>query len=389
MTRFLIHLFIKDKDNTKNVQVRTAYGNLSGAVCILCNVLLFLGKYIVGTLSGSIAIAADGVNNLSDASSNIVSLIGFKLSARKPDEEHPYGHGRYEYLAGLVVCMIIIAIGVLLAWESFQKVLHPVEVKSDWLMIIVLCVSMLVKLWMYLFNRTLGKLISSETLMATAADSRNDVITTAVVLVSTFLCSATGIYIIDGIMGIAVAVFILVNGVQLVRETLSPLLGKAPDADFVRHIEETVMSFPGVLGVHDLMVHDYGPGSRFATLHVEFPAEEDVIEAHDIMDQIEQYFLEEEQLLVTIHYDPILADNGEVEAVRNFLAEAAVQFDERLSVHEVRIVPGNSHTNIVFDCVKPAGFRRKDEEIREYFAEKIKELNPRFRCAIKIEQSYV
>ena len=389
MTHFLIRLFIKDKDNTKNMQVRTAYGNLSGAVCILCNVLLFVGKYIIGTLSGSIAIAADGVNNLSDASSNIVSLIGFKLSARKPDEEHPYGHGRYEYLAGLVVCMIIMAIGVLLAWESIQKVLEPAEVDFDWLMILVLLISIGVKLWMYFFNRTIGKIISSETLMATAADSRNDVITTAVVLLSTFLCRVTGIYRIDGIMGIAVAVFILVNGIQLIRETLSPLLGKVPDPAFVRHIEKTVMSFPGVLGVHDLMVHDYGPGSRFVTLHVEFPAEKDVIEAHDIMDQIEQYFMDHEQLLMTIHYDPIVTDNGEVEKLRSFLAEAAAQFDERLSIHEVRIVPGNTHINIVFDCVRPAGFPKKDDEIREYFSERVKELNPDCRCVIKVEQSYV
>lgn len=285
--------------------------------------------------------------------------------------------------------MIIMAIGVLLAWESIQKVMEPAEVAFDWLMILVLLISIGVKLWMYFFNRTIGKIISSETLMATAADSRNDVITTAVVLLSTFLCRATGIYLIDGIMGIAVAVFILVNGVQLIRETLSPLLGKVPDPEFVRHIEKTVMSFPGVLGVHDLMVHDYGPGSRFVTLHVEFPAEKDVIEAHDVMDQIEQYFLEQEQLLMTIHYDPIVTDNGEVERLRHFLAEVAEQFDERLSIHEVRIVPGNTHINIVFDCVRPAGFRRKDDEIREYFSARVKELNPDYRCVIKVEQSYV
>ena len=389
MTHFLIRLFIKDRENVKNVQVRTAYGNLSGAVCILCNFLIFLGKYIVGTVTGSIAIAADGVNNLSDASSNIVSLIGFKLSSRKPDQEHPYGHGRYEYLAGLVVCLIIMAIGILLGWESIQKVIHPAEVSFDWLMVVVLLVSMAVKLWMFFFNRTIGKIISSETLMATAADSRNDVITTAVVLLSTFLCRATGVYIIDGIMGIAVAVFILVNGIQLVGDTLSPLLGKVPDAEFVKHIEETILGFPGVLGVHDLMVHDYGPGSRFATIHVEFPAETDVIEAHDVMDQIEQYFLEQEQLLMTTHYDPILADDGEVEAVRSFLAEAAGQLDEQLSVHEVRIVPGNTHINVVFDCVKPAGFSIRDEEIREYFSGRIQEMNPLFRCVIKVEQSYI
>ena len=389
MTNFLIRHMVKDSENTSDPAVRNGYGRMAGLVGIACNLLLGFGKMLAGLLFSSISILADGVNNLSDATSSAVTLICFKMSSRPADKVHPFGHARYEYLAGLVDCMTIMAIGVLLAWESIQKVIQPVEVAFDWLMILVLLISILVKLWMYFFNRTIGKIISSETLMATAADSRNDVITTAVVLISTFLCRATGIYIIDGIMGIAVAVFILINGIQLVRETLSPLLGKVPDAEFVKHIQETVLSFPGVLGVHDLMVHDYGPGSRFATLHVEFPAEKDVIEAHDVMDQIEQYFLDEEQLLMTIHYDPIMADNGEVEAVRNFLAEAAVRFDERLSIHEVRIVPGNTHTNVVFDCVKPAGFDRKDEEIREYFSKKIKELNPNYRCVIKVEQSYV
>lgn len=389
MTRFLIHLFIKDKDNITNAKVRTAYGNLAGIVGILCNVILFAGKYLVGTLFGSIAIAADAVNNLSDASSNIVSLLGFKLGSKKPDEEHPYGHGRYEYLAGLVVCVIILAIGISLAKESIGKILHPTEVAFSWLSIIVLAVSVCVKLWMSVFNKTIGKKINSETLLATAADSRNDVISTAVVIVSTFLCKATGLYRIDGIMGLGVAIFILYSGIVLIRETLSPLLGKAPDREMVKGIEEKIMQFPGVKGVHDLMVHDYGPGNTFVTLHVEFPAEMNVLEAHDIMDNIEKYFLTEENLMMTIHYDPIIKENEEVMQVRQFLEKVVKELDKKMSVHEVRLVPGNTHTNVVFDCVKPAGFEKSDAQIRDYLEEQIKTLNPTYHCAIKIEQSYV
>lgn len=389
MTNFLIRLFIKDSGNTADAKVRTAYGNLAGIVGIICNVLLFAGKYLVGTLFGSIAIAADAVNNLSDASSNIVSLIGFKLSSRKPDAEHPYGHGRYEYLAGLVVCVIILAIGISLVKESIEKILHPTEVSFRWLSILVLTVSVCVKLWMCLFNRAIGKKINSDTLMATAADSRNDVISTAVVIVSAFLCRATGFYRIDGIMGLCVAVFILYSGIGLIRETLSPLLGKVPDAQTVEHIKEKVLGFPGVMGMHDLMIHDYGPGNVFATLHIEFPAEMDVIEAHDIMDNIERSFLIEENLVMTIHYDPIVRENEEVTHLKQFLEQTASEFDEKLSVHEVRLVPGRTHMNVVFDCVKPPGFEKDDSEIRSFFEEKVKGLNAQYICVIKIEQSYV
>lgn len=389
MTKFLIRLFIKDKDNVTNTNVRTSYGNLAGIVGIVCNVLLFAGKYLVGTLFGSIAIAADAVNNLSDASSNIVSLLGFKLGSRKPDEEHPYGHGRYEYLSGLVVCVIILAIGISLAKESIIKIIHPAEVAFSWLSIIVLVVSIGVKFWMYLFNRSIGRIIKSDTLIATAADSRNDVISTAVVIVSAFLCKFTGFYVIDGIMGLAVALFILYSGIGLIGDTLSPLLGKVPDAGMVEHIRKKVLEFPHVIGMHDLMVHDYGPGSVFVTLHVEFPAELDVIEAHDIMDNIERYFLLEENLMMTIHYDPIVRENEEVTHIRQFLEKTVAELDERLSVHEVRLVPGKTHMNVVFDCVRPAGFGKSDEEIRDFLESRVKTLNPKYICVIKIEQSYV
>lgn len=389
MTKFLIHLFIKDKDNVTNAAVRTSYGNLAGMVGIICNILLFAGKYLIGTLFGSIAVAADAINNLSDASSNIVSLLGFKLGSRKPDAEHPYGHGRYEYLAGLVVCVIILAIGISLAKESVVKILHPQEVVFSWISIIVLAVSIGMKLWMYLFNRSIGRIIKSDTLIATAADSRNDVISTAVVMAAAFLCKFTGFYVIDGIMGLAVAIFILYSGIGLIGDALSPLLGKAPDAEMVENIEEKVLEFPHVIGMHDLMVHDYGPGNVFATLHAEFPADLDVIEAHDIMDNIERYFLLEENLMMTIHYDPIVKENEEVTHIRQFLEKAVKDLDERLSIHEVRLVPGKTHMNIVFDCVKPAGFEKTDEEIRIFLEERVKILNSKYICVIKMEQSYI
>ena len=281
MTQFLIRCFIKRPDDVKDAAVRTAYGNLASLVGMACNILLCIGKLLAGTLFGSIAIMADALNNLSDASSNVVSLIGFRLAAKAPDAEHPYGHARYEYLAGLVVSVTILAIGLSLLKESALKVLHPTPVVFSWLSIGVLAASILVKLWLSGFNRTVGKKINSETLMATAADSRNDVLTTGAVLLSTILCSLTGYGIMDGIMGVGVAAFILWSGWGLVMDTLSPLLGESPSPELVEHIERTVMSYPGVLGMHDLMVHDYGPGHQFASLHVEFPAETDPLTAHD------------------------------------------------------------------------------------------------------------
>ena len=358
MTELLIKLFIKNSKDTKDVKVRLAYGNLAGIVGILCNVLLFVGKYLIGTIFGSIAIAADAINNLSDASSNIVSLIGFKLGSKKADEEHPFGHARYEYLAGLVVCVIIVAIGLSLAKESILKVIHPSEVDCN-------------------------------ALIATAADSRNEVISTSAVVIATILCKVTGWNIIDGIAGIGVAVFILYSGIGLIKETLSPLLGKVPAAEFVNHITEKIQSYPGVIGVHDLMIHDYGPGNLFATVHVEFPAETPVIEAHEIMDEIERDFQKQEHMILTIHYDPIVEESEEVAKIRAFVSQAAKEFDERLSIHEVRLVPGNLSSNVIFDCVKPAGFKASDSEITSYLQKRVTEWNPCYRCVIKIEQSYV
>lgn len=388
MTQFLIRCFIKRPDDVKDAAVRTAYGNLASLVGMACNILLCIGKLLAGTLFGSIAIMADALNNLSDASSNVVSLIGFRLAAKAPDAEHPYGHARYEYLAGLVVSVTILAIGFSLLKESALKVLHPTPVVFSWLSIGVLAASILVKLWLSGFNRAVGKKINSETLMATAADSRNDVLTTGAVLLSTILCSLTGYGIIDGIMGVGVAAFILWSGWGLVMDTLSPLLGESPSPELVEHIERTVMSYPGVLGVHDLMVHDYGPGHQFASLHVEFPAETDPLTAHDVIDNIENDFLKKDRLQVTIHYDPIVTADASVGVLRARLKEHARQLDPRLSIHDLRIVPGDSHTNVLFDLVFPAGYTGDIDQMLAKMCQFVKEQDPKYCCVVKVEQSY-
>ena len=388
MTQFLIRCFIKRPDDVKDAAVRTAYGNLASLVGMACNILLCIGKLLAGTLFGSIAIMADALNNLSDASSNVVSLIGFRLAAKAPDAEHPYGHARYEYLAGLVVSVTILAIGLSLLKESALKVLHPTPVVFSWLSIGVLAASILVKLWLSGFNRAVGKKINSETLMATAADSRNDVLTTGAVLLSTILCSLTGYGIMDGIMGVGVAAFILWSGWGLVMDTLSPLLGESPSPELVEHIERTVMSYPGVLGVHDLMVHDYGPGHQFASLHVEFPAETDPLTAHDVIDNIENDFLKKDRLQVTIHYDPIVTADASVGVLRARLKEHARQLDPRLSIHDLRIVPGDSHTNVLFDLAFPAGYTGDIDQMLAKMCQFVKEQDPKYCCVVKVEQSY-
>ena len=388
MTQFLIRHFIKNSSEVKDPAVRTAYGNLASVVGMACNLLLCLGKLTVGTLFGSIAILADALNNLSDASSNVVSLIGFRLASKAPDEKHPYGHARYEYLAGLVVSVTILGIGFSLLKESAVKVFHPTEVMFSWLSIGVLAASILVKLWMSGFNRKIGQTIGSETLMATAADSRNDVLTTGAVLVATILCSVTGWARLDGLMGLGVAGFILWSGWGLVMDTLSPLLGESPSPELVEHIERKVMSYPGVLGVHDLMVHDYGPGHQFASLHIEIPAESDPLAAHDVIDNIENDFLKNDNLQVTIHYDPIVTADAEVGVLRSRLNEKARRLDPQLSVHDLRIVPGDTHTNVLFDLAFPAGYAGDKDQMLAEMCKFVTEQNPKYSCIVKVEQSY-
>lgn len=392
MVDLLIHTFIKNYKNTADRAVRTAYGNLACVVSVVCNLLLFVGKTAVGTLAGSVSITADGMNNLSDASSNIVSLVGFKLGSRPADSEHPYGHARYEYLAGLAVSVMILVIGVELLKESFGKVLHPTEVQFGWLTVVVLIASILVKLWMSVLNKKIGRTIQSETLMATAADVRNDVITTTTVLVASVLTFVTGFDRLDGIMGLGVAAFILYSGVQLVRDTIDPILGAAPDPELVEHIEQKALSYPGVLGVHDLMIHDYGPGNRLVSFHIEMDAKGDVMQSHDVIDTIEKDLLVQDGMIATIHYDPIVTGNAHVDEIRAFLQTEVAALEPKANLHDLRIVPGPSHTNVIFDCAVPAEYltdkQRRGAKLVTALRNAVQQKWPDHFCVIKLEPDY-
>lgn len=388
MTEWLVRHFVKNSHNVEDPHVRTTYGQFAGIVGIICNVLLCASKGAIGFLAGSISIVADALNNLSDAASNIISLLGFKLASRPADPEHPYGHGRYEYLSGLAVAVIIVLIGVELVQTSVDKVLNPVPTEFNGVVALVLVISILVKLWMSVFNHTIGTRISSTTLIATAVDSRNDVIATAVVLACAIVSSQTAIDL-DGWVGIAVGVFIVYSGVQLLRETIDPLLGKAADPEVVERIQKKILSYPGVLGTHDLMVHDYGPGRQFVSAHVEMAAEADPLESHDLIDNIEQDFKTEYGFIVTLHYDPIVTDDPEVKDLRNQINELVKTIDPALSIHDLRTVPGPTHTNVIFDCVKPADLSLSDEELRARISALVTEKHPQAICKITIDQSYI
>ena len=363
MTALLLRLGVKDISDPKNKQTRAAVGRLSGIVGILCNLLLFAGKLTVGTLAASVSITADAMNNLSDATSSIVTLIGFRLAEKPADDEHPYGHARFEYLSGLAVAAMILIIGVELAKTSFQKILHPTAVEFSLITAGVLVGSILVKLWLSLFNGKLGNLINSATLKATAADSRNDVISTAAVLAAGVVEYFTT-WQIDGFVGLAVALFIIWSGCGLAKETISPLLGEPADPELRETISEFICAGPRVLGYHDLMVHDYGPGQRFASLHVEMDKDEDPLECHEIIDDLERTCYLEHGINLVIHYDPVCANDPVAERMRNLVSAIVKMKDERLSIHDFRMVPGAGHTNLIFDLSLPADLRDQKRQIQ-------------------------
>lgn len=387
MTALLSRIFVKDYQNTSNPDVRSAYGKMAGWVGIVCNLLLCAGKFLAGMLSGSVSITADALNNLSDASSSIISLLGFKLAESPADEEHPYGHARYEYLAGLVVAVLVLVIGVELLKSSISRIIEPSPVDFTLLSAVILLASVAVKLWMMLFNRKIGKKISSETLLATSADSRNDVISTLAVLTAAVISHFTAIEL-DGFMGLAVAVFILISGLGLVRDAMSPLLGKAPEPEFVREIRSRISEYDGVLGIHDLMIHDYGPGRNFVTVHVEMAAERPSLECHDIIDTIERDFLRD-GIHLLVHFDPIVTADPRVREMAIDLQDFVKTLDSRLSVHDVRIVPGTNITALIFDCVVPHKFPMTEQEIRQEIVRHVEANFSGYACIITFEKSYV
>ena len=386
MTQLLIRLFIRDHKNVQDTTVRTSYGKLSGWVGIVCNLLLCAGKFIVGFISGSVSITADAANNLSDASSSIISLFGFKLAEKEADEDHPYGHARYEYISGFIIAVLVLFIGVELLKSSIGKIIEPTTVEFSWVTIGVLAGSILVKLWMMLFNTKIGRLINSQALTATTADSRNDCISTLAVLVAALISHFASVEL-DGWMGILVAAFILYSGINLVREAMSPLLGKAPEPEMVEDIRRRIMEYDGVLGTHDLMVHDYGPGRVFASVHVEMAAENDVLESHDIIDNIERDFLATGLNLV-VHFDPIVTSDSAVGDTRHEIAEIVQRIDERLTIHDLRMVPGPTHTNVIFDCVVPHKFSMSEEELTAEISRFVKQAHPDYFCVITVENNY-
>lgn len=385
MITLLARLFIKEEKD--EVRTRRAYGILCGAVGICLNVLLFAGKFFAGLLSGSIAITADAFNNLSDAGSSFVTLLGFHLAGQKPDAGHPFGHGRLEYLSGLVVSMLILLMGVELGKSSISKILHPEPVDSSALVVVILCVSVAVKLYMFFYNRRLGKKLGSTAMEATALDSLSDSAATSAVLLATLVGHFTDL-MIDGWCGLLVTAFILWSGISAAKETLDPLLGTPPTAELVEQIRSLVLAHKTIIGIHDLIVHDYGPGRMMISLHAEVSSSGDVLELHDEIDNVENELREKLGCEAVIHMDPIVTDDGVTEETRQRVAVLVHCIDDAINIHDFRMVKGPTHTNVIFDAVVPFGFRLSDEEVAKKIRTAVRALDGNYYAVVKVERSY-
>jgi len=387
MTDRLVKLFVKDRGNVHDSTVRQRYGLLSGSVGICLNLLLSIGKFLAGLLTGSIAVMADAFNNLSDAGSSAVTLIGFRMAGKRADEGHPFGHGRAEYLAGLAVAAVIALVGIELGKSSIRQILSPEPVFFSWLTVGILSVSIVVKLWMSAFNRTLSRRIQSPAMAATAADSLSDAAATAVVLLG---CLAGHFFSlsVDGWLGVLVALFILRAGWTAARDTIDPLLGQSPDPELVRGIRDTVLSYPEVAGIHDLIVHDYGPGRRLATLHAEVPGDGDLVALHDIIDAAERALKQKYHLEVSIHMDPIVTGDEEVGHTRDQVTQIVKGLDSGMSIHDFRMTNGPHHRNLIFDVVVPYRFPLTDEGVKAAIQGAITAINPKYFAVIEIDRTY-
>ncbi len=388
MLTFLAKLFIPDHKNYRDPTVRTRYGLLCSALGIVLNVLLFVGKYIAGVLSGSVAIAADAVNNLSDAGSSLISLFGFRMASKKPDPDHPFGHGRIEYLAGLAVSVLIILMGVELARSSVEKIISPEPVKVGVLSAAILLASIAVKVYMWAYNRSVGKKINSAAMAATATDSLSDTISTALVLVSMLIAWLTNVNI-DGWVGVLVAIFILRAGLLAARDTISPLLGQAPDKELVENIERIVLANELVCGIHDLIVHDYGPGRLIVSLHAEVDGSGDIYELHDAIDNLERDLNQELNCLAVVHMDPIDLRDEVTAAAREAVAQMVKDIDESFTIHDFRMVPGTSHTNYIFDAVLPIDHPLSDDMAAQLIKTETSRRFTNCYAVVNIDRSYV
>lgn len=387
MITFLSKIFIRE--TADKAKIRREYGMLCGLVGIFLNILLFLGKFFAGTISKSIAITADAFNNLSDAASSVVTLVGFKLAGAKPDSEHPFGHGRIEYVSGLVVSAAILLMAYELLRDSIVKILNPEETEFSALIVVILAVSILVKLYMYYYNSSVAKRIDSAAMKATATDSLSDTCATAVVLVATVVGHFTGLAI-DGYCGALVGLFILYAGIRSAKETLDPLLGQAPEGEFVQQIDKIVMAHEEICGIHDLVVHDYGPGRRMVSLHAEVPAEGNILEIHDIIDNIENELQEKLGCEATIHMDPIVTSDEHVSELKAAVVSIIKGIDSAVDMHDFRVVAGPTHTNLIFDVLVPYKFRIADDELTAMIEAQVRErLGNSYHVVIRVDTSYV
>ena len=387
MTKLLIKLFIKDAD-INSQRGRELYGRLAGAVGIICNLLLSVMKLIIGSISNSVSITADATNNIADAGSSIVTLVGFRLSGKPADKDHPYGHARIEYISSLIISFLILLIGCSIFKESVTKIFKPEESLFNVATVIVLVASIIVKLWLSLFNKFLGKQINSKALEATAIDSRNDVITTTAVLIASTISHFTG-FNLDGYMGLIVSVFIFISGINLVKETLDPLLGQPPTKEMFETIEQKILSYDNVLGVHDLMVHSYGPNTYFASAHIEMDAKIDVLVCHDIMDRIERDFKSELNIHLVVHLDPTILDSPEINELKEMVNDIICEIDRDLTFHDFRVVVGEENKNVLFDVVVPPEYKYSDKELEKIITDKITEVsNGKIFTVLVVDHSY-
>ncbi|MEQ2456857.1 cation diffusion facilitator family transporter [Flavonifractor hominis] len=387
MTDRLVRLFIKDWDRVQDPAVRQKYGILSGLVGIVLNLLLSGGKFFAGLLTGSISITADAFNNLSDAGSSVVTLVGFKLAGQRADDGHPFGHGRMEYLAGLLVSVLILLVGVELGKSSLEKIFHPEPVSFSAVSVGILVVSILVKLWMCLFNRRLGRRIDSAAMEATATDSLSDVVATSAVLAGTLVGALSSVSI-DGWVGLVVAVFILRAGWGAAKDTLDPLLGAKPDPALVRSIRDLVLEHSQVVGIHDLVIHDYGPGRRMCSFHAEVPQDADLLAAHDAIDHIEREIHQKFGIETTVHMDPIATDDEQINQLRDQVRTLVQVIDPAMSIHDFRVTSGPDHTNLIFDVVVPHRCTLSDEEVTRRITQAVRALDSRYFVVLQVDRSY-
>lgn len=388
MVNFLVKHFIPSHEQVNDASVRTKYGVLVGVTGIILNLFLFAAKLAAGILTGSISVWADALNNLSDAGSSIVTLIGFRMAGQPADAEHPFGHGRIEYISGLIVSIIIVVMGVELAKSSIDKILNPEAVAVSAVSIIILLGSILVKLWMCYFNRKIAKTINSIAMKASSVDSLTDAVATSAVILGIVISYFSGL-LLDGWIGILVSAFIVYNGFRTAADSLSPLLGKAPDPEFVRQIEQTVLSYNEISGIHDLIIHDYGPGRYLVSLHAEVSGKQDILVIHDAIDCIEQELYEKFNCDVTIHMDPVAVNDPEILAIKNQVTAIVKGIDEKLSIHDFRMVKGPTHSNLIFDLVIPYKYKLSDVQIMHLIRTEVRKLDKGYYTIIKIDHAYL